>query len=227
MYNPCLFSKTTIYYPKNEIIKNGTNYLIKYDLKNNSNETQYKYDFSFEMYVNKMPDSAAYSKNTQNMYLSSVSVIGESHWGEGLNFFRLRLRYSFDTEPENILSAEYNVRELLSNKQNNEIKIYKSSEQWSSRDLTWNTKVSYSELLSSQTSQNGEFNFDITEFVKACFSDRESLLESRGGVLVGDNGSFSVLASSDNSFYIPYVKIKLDKLPESFSVVENINPPEF
>ena len=64
--------------------------------------------------------------------------------------------------------------------------------------------------------------FDITEFVKQCFKDQMKTTETNGLVLQNE-GVYSIMATSDHSLYAPYIHIQLTNEPLAFLPLENIN----
>lgn len=71
-------------------------------------------DPSFEVYLNKMPDSTAYSKHDVNNYLANYAVIGNHpEFGEGWHYLRFRLNWFMMQPPKNLLSAKYVVKNCM------------------------------------------------------------------------------------------------------------------
>ena len=63
-------------------------------LDDGNTEFPMRLDPSFEMYLNKMPDSTVYKKHNVNNYLANYAVVGDHPvWGEGWHYMRLRLNY--------------------------------------------------------------------------------------------------------------------------------------
>lgn len=181
-----------------------------------------KVDMSFEFYVNKIPDSTAYEKNTVNSYLSNFCNIGSNDLiSNGYHYTRFRLNYFFSTSPENILKATYYIKGLHQNAES-QLGLYSVGNQWSSTGLNWMNKGSPDTFLSKNVVVgNGINSFDITDFVRSCFETGGREKESKGAVIMGDKNDF--LATSDNSLYPPYVRIDLADEPAYFEEKMNIN----
>ena len=117
---------------------------IEVDKKMLSNDkTKYpvKFDPSFEMYLNKMPDTSVYSKFDTNSYLLHYAVIGEHPTlGEGWEYVRLRIGNIITTE-KNILYAYYYVHSLYANKDNIQKVLSTVDSDWSSTQMVWSNKV--------------------------------------------------------------------------------------
>lgn len=181
--------------------------------------------YSIERYVNKLPDSSAYSQKMNNSYLRSYAVIGNhDEFGIGNHYIRLRLNYYISTDAKNIVRAEYNIRSLGGEYNLNKVKLNKNLTQWSSTKMTWKTQENFQdiELTSPIHDKNGWLNFNITEFAKSCIEDETDNLESIGFRLKCNEG-YAVIATSDNSSYVPYIKIVMKTLPKGFSGETDIN----
>ncbi len=187
-----------------------------------------KMDFSIEKYVNKMPDSSVYSKMRNNCYLMNYAIIGENEiYGEGWDYIRFRINFFIKTDESNILNAEYCVKKLYSENENNEIIMYENQDDWSSTQMTWDDRVftEYDEVCSvGRLSENQWLQFDVTDYVKKCVEDIIWKTESLG-VRIMEKEKYSLIATSDNSTYVPYLRIDLKELPENFNANNNtINP---
>lgn len=189
------------------------------------NEAEYpiKLDPSFEIYLNKMPDTSVYAKFDTNSYLRHYAVIGEHPvLGEGWEYIRLRLNYFMTLSSSHILSAKYSCRLLKSS--SGKIKIYEMMETWSSTSMLWqNKKIKQKQLAIDYNMQNSYMEFDITGFVKEAVDDITWRRESYGLVLKVD-GESTYITTSDHSLYPPYLCLTLNSLPRRFIPPENINP---
>ncbi len=181
---------------------------------------------SFEMYLNKMPDSTIYSKHTVNNYLANYAVVGEHPvFGEGWHYVRFRLNFFFHSNEEDIKSAYYYVRNLYSLK-SIVSSLHRADAQWSSTGILWSGRINGTELVSDTVKNNKSYStYQITNYVRDCVGAFSWESESIGVVLKPEENSedYQILATSDNSLYSPYILINLKKLPENFEKKENIN----
>lgn len=183
-------------------------------------------DLSVEFYANKMPDSTAYSNESYYPYLSNYYILNDSEKGTANHYLRMRLNYFITTSESNILNAEYHIKPLSDLSSAEVIQMNEVESQWSSTRLMWSNKGEVGAYIAN-ASQNkyGEIVFIATDFVKSCINDPTWIKESYGCVITG--GQNSVLASSDNSLYPPYIKVVLNKEPAFFEPKSNINDTEF
>lgn len=185
-----------------------------------------KFDPSFELYLNKMPDTSVYSKFDTNSYLRHYAVIGEHPiLGEGWEYARLRLNYFMTISPEAIYSADFFTKLLWNNSGSEKINAYAPTAQWSSTQATWKNKSMPSSLASEKTVfSNGYLHLQMTAFIRDCVHDPNWEKESVGILLkTGEEERYSLLSTSDNSLYPPYLKITLSGLPAYFEAKDNIN----
>ena len=198
----------------------------------NNAKTEYpiNLDPSFEMYLNKMPDSTIYSGFKVNNYLCHYAVIGEHPiLGEGLHFARLRLNYYMTLKSENVKSTMYFIKPLCYNTDVDDFKLYKSVAQWSSTQMLWESKSRQGDLItSSATFSNGYLEFPMSDYVKECFDDPKWKKEAVGFLMkVEKENAYSIMTTSDNSLYTPFLKIDLIKLPAYFEPKNDINQVPF
>lgn len=202
---------------------------------NNYNKTfhiniQFPYNstlfLSLNSYENKQPDSCVYSeKNNSNFYLKDVSIIGNhDSYGQGINYLRFRINNFIKTFSTEIISARYNSKVLDSSKKNF-ISMYRINDIWNSSQITWLNKPNSKDIVSNGEIKNNFIIFNITNFIKECVNDKNGTIESHGVQLKNkkEDDNYSILASSDNGFYIPYVEIILKNKPFIFRDTENIN----
>jgi len=184
-----------------------------------------KFDPSFEMYLQKIPDSTAYSKCNINNYLCHYAVIGEhSVLGDGWYYTRLRLNYFMRVNIKNIKSAVYVIKPLWRNKDVPDLQAYEPIEQWSSTGLLWENKSKPRKQISKAELQNKYLEFKANLFISECFCDLNWQKESIGFLIKTDQkDTFNILATADNSLYTPYIKINLDMLPMYFDPRQNVN----
>lgn len=192
-------------------------------------ETQYpiKFDPSFEMYINKMPDSTIYSNSNVNSYLCHYAVTGEHPiLGEGWHYMRLRVNYFMEASYNDVNRAFFHIRGF--NKSNKEVflSLNRVKDQWSSTQMTWSNRMEYEDEISRVKSDRGNvYSFDITNFVKECLDDTAMITESCGLLLkTSEKNSYKIFATSDNSLNPPFIEIIFNKLPSEFTPQENINP---
>ena len=189
-----------------------------------------KLDPSFEMCLNKIPDSTVYSKHDINNYLASFGIVGgHPIFGEGWHYSRLRLNYFMTLKQDSFKSAVYYIKTLCDNTKAEDFKTYESSEQWSSTGMLWESKKPPGKLISEKTIPlNGYWGISMNEYVKACFDDPNWEKESVGFLMkVEKQNAYRIIATSDNSLYSPFLKIELTKLPAYFELKENINQVQF
>ena len=185
-----------------------------------------KFDPSFELYLNKMPDTSVYSKFGINSYLKHYAVIGDHPTlGEGYHFARLRLNYFMTLQSENIKSAIYFIKPLWNNLNSYAYKAYESAEQWSSTKILWESKSQSGDVIAQRAMiSEGNLQLPMDEYVKACFEDYSWEKESVGFLIkIEKENAYSILATSDNSLYPPFLKIDLKALPCYFEAKEDIN----
>lgn len=195
----------------------------------NSSETVYpvRFDPSFEIYLDKLPDSAVssqYPENDRNEYLRNFCIIGESiKNGTGELYMRYRLRYFLDVQDSDIISTKYNIKRLYNTTK--EIPyLTQVNDQWSSINLKWIQKPSCTnDKIIGTNIPNNYLEFDITDFAKACFSDNTSMTESLG-LSLKKGGDYDVYATNDNTLYAPYTVITTSKAPKGFEKHLFINP---
>lgn len=185
-----------------------------------------KIDLSFEMYLNKMPDSTVYSKRTVNNYLSNYAVVGEHPLlGEGWHYIRYRLNFFFHANSENIKQASYFIKNLYAST-NESTSLYKVNSQWSSTGILWSSRIEGDEHVSNVFSvKRGYEEYPITAYVQDCVGAYSWESESIGVLMKTEqnSGFYKIFATSDNSLYSPYILINLDAPPVSFEIKNNIN----
>lgn len=199
-------------------------------LQNPADVYPVKLDPSFEMYLNKMPDSTVYSTHTVNNYLANYAVIGEHPtFGEGWHYLRFRLNHFMTQPPKNLLSAKYKVKKLYANTKAIHLLLSQPLDQWSSTSMIWDNKIGIKKLAYdykySFTSDNW-CEIDITPFLQECFSDQSLLTESIGMVLSmqqSKTSDYMIFAASDHTLYTPYLQLEFSKLPLEFKNIDNIN----
>lgn len=186
---------------------------------------QTKINQAIVLYTSNMPDSCAYSEFSQNQYLARFAYVGSSNlFGEGLDYLRYRLDYYLYLNPDNVIDASYNFK-VLSDASTDKFVVNENLDQWSSTGLSWkNRNTKFSEVNATCTIvENGYYSLNITDYAKKCFADETWMTESYG-IALGYDGDMQVVASSDNSMFIPYLQIDLSAMPEEFYPMEDINP---
>lgn len=192
-----------------------------------NDEVQYpvKFDPSFELYLNKMPDTSVYSKFNTNSYLRHYAVVGEHpELGEGWEYARLRLNYFMTAASSSIIQSTTNFR-LLNQTGPLESELYVMTDDWSSTKMVWDNRVFPKGSWGLKSSIKGSLlSFDISELVKECFESGNKKQESFGYVLRhSESNDYLILASSENAVYSPFVEIRMSRLPVYFEAVDNIN----
>ena len=185
-----------------------------------------KFDPSFELYLDKMPDTSVYSKFGVNSYLRHYAVIGDHPTlGEGYHYVRLRLNYFMTLPSENIKSAIYFIKPLWNSLNSYAFKAYESAEQWSSTKMLWKSKSQSGDVIAQKAMISEEhLQLPMDEYIRACFEDYSWEKESVGFLIkIEKENAYSILATSDNSSYPPFLKIDLKALPYYFEAKEDIN----
>ena len=208
--------------------ENNGNYMLSGRTNNENISKKVTIGFSISRYVNKIPDTNVCSKKDINSYLREYAIVGENiDYGTCWDFLRFRINYFIGTEKNNIISAEYYTKLLFSDSETEKPKMYLNKVQWSSTRMTWATmedeqKGGLVKISDGSVNESNELIFDMTDFVKKSISDMTWATESYGGLIKQETG-YSLIASSDNSIYVPYLKINMKELPEHFSGREEIN----
>lgn len=190
-----------------------------------------KFDPSFELYLNKMPDSGVYSEApSMNAYLSALDIVGTHDLlGYCRQFKRFRFNYVLNCYPDTILSSTYVLQDLTGFSSTTTLSLRELSQQWSSTKLSWSQMSCDGNDIMKMDFQSGKLSIDLTSFTKDCFADRSGTKESQGLLLYGkeEKGTvdYRVFGSSDNAEYPPYLVLELSELPRNFYVRDNINPP--
>lgn len=197
-------------------------------LRNVETKHPIKLDLSFDMYLNKMPDSTVYSKHDINNYLASYAIVGEhSVYGEGWHYLRFRLQWFIFLDSNKISSATYYSYSLYGSVKNTKIGIFNMDENWTSSQIIWSTRKKQStKYCENAMRQNGYNEFDISQYIKKSFEDKYGIEETCGLMFKSETeNTYAFLATSDNALYSPFLKINLKVLPTAFIPRENINPP--
>ena len=183
-----------------------------------------KLDVSFELYRNKIPDTAVYENQPVNAYLSDYAVVGKHpQLGEGWLYLRFRMSEVMAIHSDHILNASYNTR-CLENRANKNFNLGYMNDQWSSGGMVWTTKMTASSPVENCFTNRTQFKIsvDILDFAKKAFDDPSWFTESKGMVVKGgDIDGYDMIATSDNALYTPYVCVTLDKLPSCFDPIQN------
>lgn len=189
------------------------------------NNTDYpvKLDPSFEMYLNKMPDTSIYSKFHTNSYLRHFAVVGNHPiLGEGWDYIRFRINYFMTMPSSNILSTKYYFASL-GNK--SKCLLYQMENDWSSVNMLWKDRSIPTQKVSESNMHKANlYNyFDITSLTKKYFDDGNQIQESYGGMIKSSDNGINVIASSDHCLYSPYLVINMKEEPIYFKAQDNIN----
>ncbi len=183
-------------------------------------------EFSLLWDVEAMPDSTVYEKKDDNVFSARSAMAGQSEGtGTGLHYLRYRFIYFYFINPEDMLEAEYCVKNLNGRQDTGQPELHEPLEQWSSTQLCWEERPEYGAICQNQKvrlSEDGWYCFDITNFAKGAVADATGMTESIGSVITCENGHV-FLATSDNGEFIPYIRMHLKNLPEGFTEHESIN----
>lgn len=182
--------------------------------------------FSIQVHSEDMPDSCMYEKKEKNVYLSDRAVVGKSeNYGMGEHYFRNRFNYFYEIKPETIMSAALYVKNLNYQYSTPMLKLYAPIDQWSSTQMTWETKVDYAQPqlnADCEYKSDGWMEMDMTEYVKMAAMDTSWMTETYGNVMICDDG-YAILATSDSGEYFPYFRIRLSELPQKVHKRKTIN----
>lgn len=230
IYQPLLKTANGELSINTEMILNQSNqyYELQIKLKESDiSEQSYplRYDPSFELYRNKTPDTSIYSDYDLNSYLRHYAVVGtHPNLGEGWAYLRFRINRFFTIRSDTLISATYHSKVLLPGSDETKLTMCSVDKDWSSAQMIWSTKVEpLKQIACPMTEELGVF--DIADFTKRAIEDMDNIEEANGCVLRVEGGDdFVVLATSDNSLYIPYIHLNLSKKPLAFVPRDNINP---
>ena len=196
-------------------------------------ETQYPVSIAptFELCRSKTPDSSVYEKRPSvNAYLANYFVSGDNEtFGDAQHYLRFRINYIFKSYPQNVISASYVTTVLAGSETVHSVEMKRLKEMWSSTGATWNSNYqTYDTESITELALPGRYAFDIYKFVKDSIRDDEWNTEGYGLAMTSekDGGSVKVMATSDNTFYQPYVRIDFYDLPWTFEKVYAINPDQ-
>lgn len=199
--------------------KKADQYILKIQMNtevinNKKLEFPIRLDPSFELHQNKTPDSTIYSKFYTNNFLSNYAVVGKHpFFGEGWHYTRMYINKYIYIKCNDIISADFHIKNLYSNSENTIVlQISSVDKEWSSGQMVWKTKVQpLKHTVSSQI--NSEYIFNITDFVKRVVTDGTGNTEINGNVIqkIDEKQGYSVIATSDNSAYTPYIHLKFSK----------------
>ena len=191
-------------------------YILKIHLNeeifNNENiDYPIKLDPSFEMHQEKTPDSTVYSKFFTNNYLSNYAIVGiHPTLGEGIHYSRIYMNRYLFIEEQDIISADFHIKNLYGNSKNVAgLQMKSVDEFWSSGQIIWSSRVPSNDQTKYPI-MNSEFTFDITQFVKKVVSDQTGNTEVNGLLIqkTEDFDGYSILATSDNSIFTPYIHLR-------------------
>lgn len=196
-------------------------------------ETQYPVSIAptFELCRSKMPDSSVYEKRPSvNVFLANYFVSGDKEtFGDAQHYLRFRINYIFKSYPQNVKSASYVTTVLAGLETVRSIEMKRLKEMWSSTGAAWNSNYqTYETESNTELGKPGRYKFDIYEFVKDCIRDDEWNTEGYGLAMMSekDGGNVKIIATSDNTFYQPYVRIDFYDLPWTFEKAYAINPDQ-
>ena len=206
-----------------EANRSGSDYLADIPLKQ-AGEFPATVSFSVELYQNKLPDACAYEKSG-NAYLSDHTVVGtHPDFGQGIAYTRTRINYFLDIPVDNVLTVSYCIPQLFAAAGAGNVELREVTQQWSSSNLSWETKTPLGDLVAQAEQQDGMLCFDITRYAKECLEDFSLEKESVGLALqMANNEGYTVLASSDHALYAPYIRIHTNTMPGYFVPKDNIN----
>lgn len=202
--------------PKNNVFLNGKAIRVGVELDEEylqSAAYPLMLSMSVEIYKNKLPDTTVYSEEHSCMkHQNPVAYLGNTVLGSGIHYLRFRFNYLLHTKAENILSAKY-VLHRLDGEKDTVLSLHTLNEFWSSTGLQWENKAALGEKIAEATCENDVYEFDLTDFVKACINDREWKTEVNGLALESENGNIAVVATNDHPLYAPYIEIELNEMP--------------
>jgi hypothetical protein len=162
--------------------------------------------------------------------LANNTVFGDDEiFGDVQHYLRFRINYIFKSYPQNVKSASYVTTVLAGSEAVRSIELKRLRELWSSTGATWNTRYqTYNSESITELTTPGRYEFNILNFVKDSIRDDEWNMEGYGLAMTSEKGgeAAKVLATSDNTFYQPYVRIDFYDLPWTFEKVYAINPDQ-
>lgn len=196
----------------------------------NDSATQYPLTISpsFALYRNSQPDSTIYSKRpSDNYYLSDYAILSNrENQDKSLHYLRFRVNYFFGTYAENIKSARYVPTLLGGSSEPAVIEMLALNDMWGSTSVTWKKQYpTYGVECQTEVAGLGQYEFDITEFIKRCVRDDTWTREAYGLAMhAADGEAQKIFATSDHAFYRPYVRVDFYDMPWSFERQQSINP---
>lgn len=208
IYSPIICDRTSIKTKESNlsIYKLNKNYKI-IDYKILGGRSNFKYDFRFDFYKNKMPDSTVYKNSIKNTYLNDIATLYNTN--DDISFHMVRFELPDFLNKYTILSAKYYIQNF--NNSNNVIYYNNNNAQWSSSMILYDDldKIG-SQYVGRSVRDSGFFVFDFTNYIENCIKDKNTCLY--GIRLYTEKSSTKLLLpSSDFSSSSPYLKITLRK----------------
>ena len=184
---------------------------------------------TFEIFRNNTPDLTIYSNKPDiNISLANSAVIGkDSFLGISQHYLQFRINYIFKSYEQNIISAEYVSAVLSKTDDALLVEMLSLRDFWSASGVNWHTKLdTYGKAGTASIYGAGIYEIDITTFVKSCVKDDRWYTEAYGLIMVAvnDSSGTKVIATADNAFYQPFVRIDFYDLPWKFERIIEINP---
>ena len=171
------------------------------------NSTAY---ISWEMRVEKEPDTALYSgkPSLQYAYLINRTIIGNStDYGIGEQLIRFRFCNPFNLKSANIVQANfymYDVSRLDKNHPKQTYQLNSVLDDWCSVLGNWNKHYKIGEQTSECNDDGEILSFDITNEVKKWCDDTTGQMEHNGVLLKASDentANYDVILSNDNALY--------------------------
>jgi len=182
---------------------------------------------TFELYRSNMNDATLYENMPDsNLHLADYAVLGNNDFfGESLHYLSYRINYLVKSYEQNVISAAYVAPVLANTTANMPVEMLLLKNMWNSSGITWNSKYdTYGRESLTNINQPGRYSFGTTNFVKACIKDDTWVTEVYGLAMASDTVGMAVIATNDNTFYQPYIRIDFYDLPWTFEKIEEINP---
>ena len=165
---------------------------------------------SWEMRVEKQPDTVLYSgkPKLQYAYLLNRSIIGNStDYGVGRSLIRYRFCNPFNLNSSDIQKATYylyDISRLNKNHPKQNFQLSSVLEDWCSLLVNWNSKLEIGNQTSHFNESGAVLDFNITNEVKKWCDDPDGLAERMGVVLKSSDETMQtrdVVLSNDNALF--------------------------
>lgn len=195
-------------------------YTINQDFLSNSN-TKYPVTLnqSIYAYVHKQSDTAIYSEtgDTGTHHLSPYMLLGDKTMkGEGWGFVRFEELYGMNISADQVISVDYNFKNLFDNDKEVIIGAHAIRNDWCSVNTRWRTKPGYDNIpvKTVKVKERGVYSVDITKLFIEMMSGNavyEPPYSVRNSFFIKSltKDTDLLLAAGDSGIFSPYLKIIL------------------